>query len=838
MSYKSRSRIFARGTFASRLCLAQILYLGVGTTCACAQEAGLSSVNAVAPANSVQSSDTTDDSFAGDIVVTAQKRAQTLTDVGLSVAVVGGEDLEKRQITSTADLANLVPGLSVGNSGFATPIYSLRGVGVNELSIGSGSSVAIYVDEVPLTLPVMTRGAVLDLQRLEVVKGPQGTLYGQNATGGAINYIANKPTDQFSAGVRANYGRYNAFSLESYLSGPLSDTVKGRIAGRVDRQFDGWQQSVSRPGDTLGEVERFAGRLILQWDPSDTLQVTLNGNGWIDKSENLAPQVVRFVGQTGNGTDADATRLEQVTQAPAILPPLNQPDRRRAVIANNARAADWDQFRDLRSNDSFWQASLRADLDVTDQIRLTSITAYMRSRIDSTRDTDGIGTSLFPATLGQDVEHVLYELDGRTESFSQEFRATSNFGALNWIIGANYQSEEVRDRQILNHANFYILNTLAGIGYTRSAYGGDSKIRSWSIFTNAEYEFSNQLSISGGIRYSEEKRSFVGCASDTGDGRVAATWNRILGLNGTAQEIKPGGCITIISPGNVGVARVQLKQDNIPWNVTVNFHPVPRSLIYARISKGFKSGNIPTVVGNQIAQYLPVKQESVLAYEIGAKWGGTPWFNLEGAIFYYDYRDKQQRGREVSPPFGLVAKQVNIPKSRLTGAEIAMTLRPAAGLTISASEVYVTSKIKTYCGFNIDGSQIAIGGCTPIAAAPAPITVKNVSLPFMPKHSVNVDVNYETRLSDRLTAFAGGNMAYRSSTSAQIAASELWNIRAYTVFDAQLGIAGEDDKWRLWIWGKNLTNEVVVNNVIKSGVDVLRYTNIDRTFGVSAALKF
>lgn len=820
-----------RGLFnsvARCLCLAPVCSLGFGATTAWAQSASASPER---DANEAQSA-------AGEIIVTAQKRAQVLTDVGLSVAVVGGGELEKRQITSTGDLANLVPGLAVGNSGFATPIYSLRGVGVNELSIGSGSSVAIYVDEVPLTLPVMTRGAMLDLQRLEVVKGPQGTLYGQNATGGAINYIANKPTDTFAAGLRATYGRYDAASLEGYISGPLSDTVKGRIAGRIDRQFDGWQRSVSRPGDTLGEAKKFAGRLILQWEPSEDLLFTLNGNGWIDRSDNQAAQVVQWVGQTGNGTDGDATRLEQVTQAPAILPPLNQPDRRLAVVPNNVRSADWDQFRDLRSDDSFWQTSLRVDLDVTDQARLTSITAYMKSKVDSTRDTDGIGTSLFPATLGQDVEHVLYELDGGTETFSQEVRATSAFGALNWTVGANYQHETVRDRQILNHANFYVLNTLAGIGYTRSAYGGDSKISSWSIFTNAEYEFSDKLSVAGGIRYSEEKRSFEGCASDTGDGRVAATWNRILGLNGTAQQIQPGGCITIVTPGQVDLARLVLNENNIPWNVTLNFHPVERSLIYARVSKGFKSGNIPTVVGNQIAQYLPVKQESVLAYEIGTKWATAPWFTVEGALFYYDYRNKQQRGREVSPPFGLVAKQVNIPKSSLSGAEIAVALRPARGLSISASEVYVASKIKTYCGFNIDGRQIVIGGCSPIAATPAPIAVSDASLPFMPKHSVNIDVNYEAELNEKMKLFVGGNMSYRSKTSAQIAASELWNIGSYTLFDAQLGVSGANDNWRAWVWGKNLTNERVANNVIKSGGHVLRYLNMGSTYGISASVKF
>lgn len=812
-------------TVARSIYFIPVCSLAFGGGAALAQDSDLSQPDQYAPVEAAS----------GEIVVTAQKRAQVLTDVGLSVAVVGAGTLERRQITTTADLANLVPGLSVGSSGFATPIYSLRGVGVNELSIGSGSSVAIYVDEVPLTLPVMTRGAVLDLQRLEVVKGPQGTLYGQNATGGAINYIANKPTDSFTAGLRAIYGRYDAGSLEGYISGPLSDTVKARVAGRIDRQFEGWQQSASRPGDTLGQVRRFNGRVILQWDPLENLQFTLNGNGWTDRSDNQAAQVVQWVGQSGVGVDP---RLEQVTQAPSLLPPLNQADSRRAVLANNARSADWDRNSRQTSNDSFWQTSLRADLDITEEIRLTSITAYMKSKVDSVRDTDGIGTSLFPATLGEDVQHVLYELNASTETFSQEVRATSDFGALNWIVGANYVNEDVSDRQILNHANFFVLNTLAGIGYARSAYGGETEIRSWSIFSNAEYELSDQVSISGGIRYSEEERSFSGCASDTGDGRVAATWNRILALNGTPQQIQPGGCITILAPGQVGLARVQLKENNIPWNVAVNFHPVPRSLIYARISKGFKAGNMPTIVGNQIAQYLPVKQESVLAYEIGAKWAATSWFNVEGAVFTYDYRDKQQRGREISPPFGLVAKQVNIPESSLTGAEIAVSLRPVTGLSIGVSEVYVTSKIKTYCGFNIDGSQIVIGGCSPIAATPAPVTLSEAPLPFMPKHSVNVDVNYEAPVGSGLKAFIGGNMAYRSRTSAQIAASARWDINANTQFDAQLGVAAESNKWRVWLWGRNLTNEVVVNNVIKSGEHVLRYVNMDRTFGISASVDF
>ncbi|WP_340317897.1 TonB-dependent receptor [Rhizorhabdus argentea] len=763
----------------------------------------------------------------GDIVVTANKRAQILTDVGLSVAVVNAEALETRQISTTEDLATVVPGLSVGNSGFNTPIYSLRGVGVNELSVSSGSSVAIYVDEVPLTLPVMTRGAALDLERVEVLKGPQGTLYGQNATGGAINYIAAKPTDSFEAGVRGSYGRFNNTSLEGYVSGPLADTLKARVAGRVDRQFDGWQKSVSRPGDTIGEIKRFTGRAILQWDPVDTLRITLNGNGWIDKSDNQIPQLVQWVGANGNGTPAS---LEQVMGAPSLLPPLNQPDTRLRTIPNSPRWADWDQFRDFKTDDHFWQGSLRADLDLTEQITLTSISAFMKSKIDSEREQDGIGTSLFPATLGQDVNNSAYTLNSHTTTFSQEFRANAKVGALNWIVGLNYQHEKVADEQTLLAAQFRSLTALPGGGFTQATADMAQKIRGWSVFTNAEYEINDRFSVSGGIRYSEEDRKFRGCVRDTGDGRAATTFNTLYGIFGTAFQIQPGACYSAPAPRQPGLSRLELKENNIPWNVNLNFHPTNRSLIYARVSKGFKSGNFPTIFSQNAGSFLPVKQESVLAYEVGFKTNDSRWITAEGALFYYDYTNKQQRGREnTGNIFGLVAKQVNIPKSSLKGAEFAVTVRPAEGLTIRASEVFVKSKIKKYTGFSIDGN--------PPPFQNVPIDLSGGPLPFVPKHSVNIDVNYQTPITDALDVFVGGNMAYRSRTMAQIAANERWDIAPYTLFDAQLGIADRTDHWRVWLWGKNLSNELYWNNVIKSAETPVRYVGMARTYGLSASFK-
>ncbi|MES2492837.1 MAG: TonB-dependent receptor plug domain-containing protein, partial [Pseudomonadota bacterium] len=163
----------------------------------------------VAQAQEAQESAATSDVGAGDIVVTANKREQNLNNVGLTITALSADALQERRLTSLADLANSIPGLAFATSNTGTPILTLRGVGFNESSLGVYPAVSLYVDQIPLPFPAMGAHSAFDLQRVEVLKGPQGTLFGQNSTGGAINYIANKPTATFEAGGDISYGRFN-----------------------------------------------------------------------------------------------------------------------------------------------------------------------------------------------------------------------------------------------------------------------------------------------------------------------------------------------------------------------------------------------------------------------------------------------------------------------------------------------------------------------------------------------------------------------------------------------------------------------------------------------------
>lgn len=744
-----------------------------------------------------------------DIVVTANRRSQTLTDVGIAISVLDSSQLETRQISNVGDLAALVPGLSIGNSGYATPIYSLRGVGVNEPTVGAGSSVTVYVDEVPLTLPIFTRGATFDLERVEVVKGPQGTLYGQNATGGAINYIAAKPTDNFQAGIRGSYGRFNAASLEGFVSGPLSDTLKGRIAARGERG-DGWQESITRD-DKLGKVRKFAGRAMLEWEPGSDFRALLNVNGWQDKSDTQAPQLVKIV-----PTNPAVPPFSFVQSAP--------------VATGSARSADWDRDTDFDQNAWFYQGSLRLEYDVSDDVTLTSLTAYSKFRNRSVHEADGIGYS--PA-LGRDIINGRYDLASDATSFTQELRLSASFSIINFVIGANYQRDNVNDIQRGYFDDFSVVSNFFGVDLNSTRNLNNQRIRGYGVFANVEAELTDFLTISGGLRINNEERKFKGCSADSGNGNAAAAYNGFTNFlrssNGlpplsASQRIMPGGCITSNADFIPGFKLDRLEQSNTPWNINVNLKPFDRSLIYARVSRGFKAGNYPSLSAGNNASFTPVVQEDLLAYELGFKSNAIDGLSVEGAIFRYDYGDKQQRGRSNTGfPFGLVATQVNIPKSRIDGAELSAALRPVKGLTLSGSAVYIDTKIKDYIGYSIEGPLVNMQG---------------LPLNFSPKWSVNVDASYSTPITSSLTLFGGTGLAYRSKTSAQLAASSLYDIDAYTLVNAQLGVEDSEGRWRLWAFGNNITDKYYWTNVVKFADTVTRFTGMPATYGISFSYKF
>ncbi len=738
-----------------------------------------------------------------DIIVTAQKREESASKVGMSIATVDGDELVKRNIIGAEDLGRVVPGFTYANSAFNVPVYSVRGVGFNDNALGASPTVTVYIDQVALPYSAMTQGATLDIQRLEVLKGPQGTLFGQNSTAGAINFIARKPTDEFEGGASITFGRFNHAKVEGFVSGPLGGNAKARLA--ASREIGGdWQRSITR-NDTLGESNRGAARFLLDWEPTESLKIAINLNGWMDKSDSQAGQLVdvRF----GNANPAN--QLAIVRDAPRA--------------PRDLRSAEWTPKPGgfYEGDNWFYQASLRADLDLGDFATLTSVTAYNRFSTIGYSDIDGI-----------DSENGEVGFDGDIRAFNQELRLSGEAGPLRWIVGGYYAKDKIRDFQPeLAFGSSSGAQNLVGVHVMRQGSMSRSRIETKAAFANAELQFSPLLKAVGGIRYTKEERDFRACGHDTGDGLTSLAFSILQGfLSGgitPSQPFGPNECITLGPPPDFspGFVDETLDEDNVSWNAGLNFTPNDTTLIYGRVSRGYKSGSFPTQAYTSIDQITPVTQESVLAYEVGFK---TTVLNrklrLEGAAFYYDYTDKQLKGKKEIFPFGALNALQNIPKSRVQGAEISAQAQPVRGLSVNASLLYLDTKITEFFGFDPDGIERDLAGSR---------------FNFSPKWQAQGGAQYSWDVSAGLDASLGFDVIHRSRTTGVLGGNDpAFFIPKYTLVDLRASIGDADDAWRLSLWGKNVTNKFYLTNALRDVDTIVRFTGRPATYGATMAVKF
>lgn len=719
-----------------------------------------------------------------EIVVTAQKRSENINKVGISINAIGADALKTSGVTDTAGLVKLVSGFNFTPSAYGTPVYALRGIGFYETSLGATPTVSIYVDEVPLPLSIMSTTATLDVQRVEVLKGPQGTLFGQNSTAGAINYIAAKPTDDWHFGADTTYGRFERGGISGFVSGPLSDTLRMRAAIRWDHSGD-WQKSYTH-NETRGGGNVFTGRLLLDWTPTDRLTVGLNLNGFQDKSDNQGAQFV---------TAASAT-------APAALRNYPRPPA-------TARAADWDAGGDFRRNVRFYQASARIDYELNDAAILTSITAYDHLKRTSQADADGTALPTFDVTT-----------PGGSENFSQELRVGGKLGGLQYVLGANYTWDSIQDQgSILN-------SSVSTLPFKAARGEANQKVNTYAIFGNLDYHVLPNLTIAGGIRYTDQKRTFNGCTYDSGAGDAARLLSIIATrLSGQPVVIPAGSCVTLGPTFSPGVQTLHLNEDNISWKVGLNWEATPNALLYANVGRGYKSGSFPAIGAVIYSQYAPAVQESVLAYEAGYKLTlFDRMLQFNGAAFYYDYENKQTRGK-LPTQAGLQNALINVPKSRIYGFELQTILQPVSGLNITGGVTYSNTKIRGDF-ININGLGISQN-------------FRGQDLPLTPKWQANLDGQYQFGIASNLNAFIGGNVNYQAQANGGLGQQPLLDIPHYTLFDARAGLAAPDDHWRAMVFVRNLTNKYYVTLANLPGSDaVIKYAGLPRTFGVTLSYRY
>jgi outer membrane receptor protein involved in Fe transport len=426
------------------------------------QPAGARAAEAAAAAESSSAISVT------ELVVTAQKREENIQTVAMSVQAASGEKLQKLGITDTESLQKIVPGFLFTPNYYGTNVFTIRGVGFQDTSLANSPTVTVYLDEAPLPFSALTNGATLDLQRVEVLKGPQGTLFGENATGGAINYVVNKPTDHFEAGVNASYGRFNDADITAYVNGPLTSTLDARLVGRIN-QSGAWQQGYAlNQGESIGGKDFLNGRLSLQWKPTSRFKALLSLNAWRDKGYTqmgqlfgiaelsplapLAPLIKNYPlaphndqaagwNRCVNSSPFDPIQNQGAGVTYGTIPnpgPNAAPTGPPESMGPGSVAQAGGQPTDCvapRKNNIYFNASLRMDYDLGHDIVATSLTTYQKFNRDAAIDGSGM-----PVQDYQSLQH------GKIVSAYQELRLAGNFnGKGNWIVGGNYEYDHTWD---------------------------------------------------------------------------------------------------------------------------------------------------------------------------------------------------------------------------------------------------------------------------------------------------------------------------------------------------------------------------------------------------------
>jgi outer membrane receptor protein involved in Fe transport len=549
-----------------------------------------------------------------EIIVTAQKREENINDIGMSIQAATGDQLAEMGITDTSQLDRVVTGFNSNVTYYGTAIYTIRGVGFQDTALASGPTVSVYIDEMPLPFSAMTTGATLDLQRVEALKGPQGTLFGQNATGGAVNYIANKPTQELEAGFDVSFGRFETVDTSGFLSGPITETLSYRLAARMLMSGD-WQKSYTadnppppdpnwvvnyKRNDSHGESKLINLRGALLWEPTERLSALFTVSGFLDRGESQMPQlfgiatlnqvsgvnplVANYPAAPHNNRAADWGPCVNVSGgSPAdVTDPNPIPDS--GVGDTNDANRLYDNCEPAERDNTYYSTTLRVDFDLTDDLTLTSLTSWGQFDRHATLESDG--------TLYQDYESFQ---DGYLKAAFQEIRLSGSiFGDGNWVVGGNYQNLSTWDSFVQTYGistavptfvprifencaggmpagivpyqalvptsphclgldstnGFALVNTSHPLGPTNP--NNRQTTDTWAIFANAEYPVLESLTVQAGVRYTNEKRDYRGCGSDAGDG----TWADISqDIQRLLQYFNNNAAITPgvdVGPGNCG----------------------------------------------------------------------------------------------------------------------------------------------------------------------------------------------------------------------------------------------------------------------------------------------
>ncbi|MCP4653875.1 MAG: TonB-dependent receptor [bacterium] len=713
-----------------------------------------------------------------EIVVTAQKRAENQKDVPVSVSTLGTEELELLT-TGGVDVRFLsarVPSVHIESSfGRAFPRFYIRGLGNTDFDLNASQPVSLVYDEVVLENPVVKGMPIWDLDRIEVLRGPQGTLFGRNTPAGIVKFESKKPSQEFDSFVRFSYGTYDTIDLKAALGGPLTETLSARFSGLFQSRSDWVDNEFTGENDALGGYQTGAFRLQFLWEPNAKFSGLLNLHGWdVDGTARLFRANIIEAGTNNTVAGFEQDKLSHDG--------LNSQD-------IEARGGV------LKLEHDFGAATL------------TSVTGYETLEMYSRGDIDGGFGAVFAPPSGPGfIPFPSESADGLPDldQVTQELRVTSNDGdRFNWLVGAFYFEEDMR-------AETFSYNTLGGNVQDGFAFQ-EQTAEAWALFGSVDLQASEKWILKAGLRFSHDEKDF------------------------SAERPDP----TFNTP-TVAPITTSTDADFTSWDVSATYKVNPDVNVYGRLATSFRA---PSIQGrilfcadfeggtNPATNCISVAdEEEILSGEIGIKselLDRKLRLNLTGFSYEVD-------GQQIVAVGGIynTATLLNADKTKGYGFETDLEVAPNSkwlmtfGLSYNKTEIQDADLSVAPCG----------GGCTILdPIGPNGVLVDGNSLPHAPEWTFNGIIDYRAPVGSGL--FIGTlDWAYHDEKRFFLYESQEFRTDGLE-FGLRLGYTFSEAKYEFALFGRNITDEVVVRNGIDFN-NLTGMTNDPAIWGLEFVARF
>ncbi len=759
----------------------------------------------IAPAAFAQDETAQNSAALGEIVVTAQRREENLQDVPLSVTAVSGDQLGALTAggVDIRGMSGRVPSLLVESSfGRTFPRFYIRGLGNTDFDFNASQPVSLIYDDVVLENPILKGFPIFDMERVEVLRGPQGTLFGRNTTAGIVKFDSVKPSDVAGGYGKISYGRFNAVNVEGAFGGPLGEKVSVRVSGMYQRQDDYVDNVVpaKTTKDAFEGYKEYAARVQFLIKPSDVFDILLTGQfRSLDGTARVFRANVFTRGQAGLNANYNRYRV--------------------STDGKNEQRVDTQNM------------SARMTYDAG-PVSLISVTSYWEGDATSVGDVDGgFGANFLPRNLYGPGE-IPFTAETRDSvpnltQFTQEFRiASNNDGPLSYQAGVFYFDEDLK----IVSENYSTLgdpnNAVDGVNIFVSQVQNS---KAYGLFGSMTYQLSDQLSVTGGLRYNDDKRDFVAVRSK--DSQFPAFLQNPL-----------------------GTVRRDVSDNNLTWDLSGTYTATDDVNLYARVARGYRAPSIqgrilfpPSGTTNPLENGVTVgKSETITSYESGIKstlLDGRARFNVNG--FYYELKDAQL----TAVGGGVNANRlINADMVRGYGFEADVEFKPVpqllltAGLSYNNTSIQDTGLTTAACGATRVDTFPNVSLCTPldpivVAAAPFSAAIVNIdgnSLPQSPKWIANWTARYGVPVGNG-EVYAFTDWAYRSKINFFL--YESVEFQDKHMLEGGLRVGYKTDAFDISAFVRNITKDTSA----VGGIDfnnLTGFVNEPRVWGIEAAFKF